>query len=326
MDYCHPRSPGVKQSTEGDGTIPLRNPATDGTPGGGTRMDTRRLIELYVVSRKARGSSKGSIANTRWALDSFSRHIGRRPLQNVGSVDLENWLESCADYAPASRRAMLSAVRCFLRWCERRKYVRRNAANDIKGPRQPRTLPRALTTGAPAKVLQACPDARARFIVICMVQQGLRCIEVSRLQVSDVDRFHQTMRITGKGGHERVLPLLDETSLALHEYLMEHPCTAGPLVRSYTRRQSLSAGSISRLVSGWMLDAGVKAAPRDGVSAHSGRHTCASDMLLGGAHLRDVQAALGHAHLATTEAYIPLVVHGLEVAMRGRSYHASYRP
>lgn len=135
------------------------------------------------------------------------------------------------------------------------------------------------------------------------------------------------MRIVGKGGHERVLPLLDETALALHSYLMEHPCAAGPLVRSYTRRQSLSAGSISRLVSGWMLEAGVKLAPRDGVSAHSNRHTMATDMLLSGAHLRDVQAALGHAHLATTESYIPLVVHGLEAAMAGRSYgSASRRP
>lgn len=283
-------------------------------------MDTRRLIDQYLLSRKARGSSKGSIANTRWALDSFSHHIGRRPLPNIGTADIENWLDQSGNYAPASRRAMLSAVRCFLRWCERRKYVRRNVAADVKGPRQPRTLPRALTSGAPARVLGACPDARARFIVTCMLQQGLRCIEISRLQVSDVDRFHQTMRITGKGGHERVLPLLEETALALHEYLMEHPVTAGPLVRSYTRRQALSAGSISRLVSGWMLDSGVKLAPRDGVSAHSNRHTMATDMLLGGAHLRDVQAALGHRHLSNTEVYLPLAVAGLDEAMGGRSY------
>jgi site-specific recombinase XerD len=47
----------------------------------------------------------------------------------------------------------------------------------------------------------------------------------------------------------------------------------------------------------------------------------ASDILLNGAHLRDAQAALGHAHLETTQKYIPLVVDGLEAAMNGRSYH-----
>lgn len=290
-------------------------------------MDTRRLIESYLLSRKARGSSRASIASTRWALDSFAAHIGRRPLQNVGTADMENWLEVIGDYAPASQRAMVSAVRCFLRWCERRKYVRRNVANDIRGPRQPRTNPRALIGEGGARVVAACPDARARFIVITMLQQGARCVEISRLQVSDIDRFHKTVRLIGKGGHERLQPLMDETALALHEYLMEHPASAGPLVRSYTRTHSaLSAGTISRLVSGWMLDSGVKLAAGDGVSAHCNRHTCLSDMLLEGAHLRDVQAAAGHEHISSTEVYLPLLVKGLDEAMRGRSYHASYRP
>jgi site-specific recombinase XerD len=52
----------------------------------------------------------------------------------------------------------------------------------------------------------------------------------------------------------------------------------------------------------------------------------ASDMLLGGAHLRDVQAALDHAHLETTRKYIPLVVDGLEAPMNGRSYHQAGCP
>lgn len=289
-------------------------------------MNSRRLIEQYVIARKAQGAPKGTIANLRWALDSFAVAMGDRPIERVGASDIERWLERCGDYSPASRRALLSTVRGFLRWCERRKYVRHNPATDLKGPRQPRTLPRALSGGAASKVLASCPDARARLIWILMVQQGLRCVEISRLQFGDVDRFHGTLRVTGKGGHERVLPLMDETIGSLVEYLGEHPCVAGPLIRSYTSRRALGPGTISRLVSGWMVDSTVKSAPRDGVSAHCGRHTCASDMLLNDAHLRDVQAALGHAHISSTERYLPLVVKGLNEAMGGRSYHSSYRP
>jgi site-specific recombinase XerD len=69
-----------------------------------------------------------------------------------------------------------------------------------------------------------------------------------------------------------------------------------------------------------MLDSSVKSAPKDGITAHCNRHTMASGMLLNGAHLRDLRAALGHAELATTQKYIPLVVDGLERAMAGRSY------
>lgn len=286
-------------------------------------MNTTSHIERYITARKRQGAKRGTVANLRWALDSFAKHVGRRDLRQVGPADLERWLEGCGSYSPASRRAMLSAVRGFLRWCERNKYIRHNPANHVRGPKQPRILPRALAGEAATQVLLACPDARARLIVTLMLQQGLRCVEVSRLELCDLDRFHGTMRVRGKADHERVLPLMDETKYALHEYLSEYPCTAGPLVRSYTQLQSLTPGSISRLVSGWMLDSGVKSAPRDGISAHCNRHTMASDMLRNGAHLRDVQAALGHAHLATTETYIPLIVNGLDVAMSGRSYHSA---
>lgn len=289
-------------------------------------MHSRHLIETYVLARRRAGAPKGTIANLRWALDSFSKHVGNRPIDKIGTADIERWLENCGTYSPASRRAMLSTVRGFLRWCERRKYVRRNPANDITGPRQPRTLPRALTGGSGGLLLAACPDARARLIVVLMLQQGLRCVEVSRLEYADIDRYHGTMRVVGKGLHERVLPLMDETLGCLNAYLGEHPCVSGPLVRSYTQNRALNAGTISRLVSTWMLAAGIKAAPGDGISAHCNRHTCASDMLLADAHLRDVQAALGHAHISSTERYLPLVVKGLDAAMSGRKYHVSYRP
>jgi site-specific recombinase XerD len=135
--------------------------------------------------------------------------------------------------------------------------------------------------------------------------------------------------VRGKGGHERVLPVMAETLDCLDAYLGEHPCSAGPLIRSYRsweRHQALSAGAISKYVSIWMNDAGIKTGPRDGISAHAGRHTCATDMLRTGAHLRDVQAVLGHAHLSTSETYLPLLVNGLESAMTGRSYRTNWRP
>lgn len=292
----------------------------------GASLNTNAVIENYITARKKQGVSHCTVANLRWTLRNFSAHIGHRRLDRIGPIDIERWLESCANYAPASRRLMFSTVRGFLNWCERRKYVRRNPTNDVIGPRQPKTLPRALATGVPGRVLAACPDARARFIVILMCQQGLRCVEISRLELADIDRYHQTMRVHGKGGHERVLPVMDETLHCLNDYLGEHPCTAGPLVRSYTHNGSLHRGTISHMVSKWMLDAGVKSAPRDGISAHCGRHTCATDMLLAGAHLRDVQGALGHAHLSSTERYLPLVVRGLDDAMTGRAYSPSYGP
>jgi site-specific recombinase XerD len=74
-----------------------------------------------------------------------------------------------------------------------------------------------------------------------------------------------------------------------------------------------------------MYRAGINHAAYDGVSAHALRHTAAADMLRSGAHVRDVQAALGHAHLVTTERYLPTLVRGLAETMAGRRYSGAHR-
>ena len=113
-----------------------------------------------------------------------------------------------------------------------------------------------------------------------MVQQGLRCCEVARLQLGDLDRVNGLMLIVGKGGHERVLPIIEETAEAVDAYLTEYPAFAGPLVRSYSDpHRGLASATITKLVRVWVGDAGIKRARHDGVSAHAFRHTAATDML-----------------------------------------------
>jgi site-specific recombinase XerD len=142
--------------------------------------------------------------------------------------------------------------------------------------------------------------------------------EVATLQLADLDFIDHTARVVGKGGHERLLPLSEETWTVLERYLDEQPLTAGPLIRSYRTHGGLRADTISGLVGEWMSAAGIKHRPRDGISAHALRHSAATDMLRSGAHLRDVQAALGHASLSTTQRYLPTVVNDLRTAMGGR--------
>jgi site-specific recombinase XerD len=286
------------------------------------RKTVHSLISPYLQDRKLRKELCAQrVRDTRSALTGFATHCGGRPIENISVQVVESWLAKQSELAPATIRGRLSTVRTFFRWCIRRGHCRRNPAAETRGPRQPRAVPRALPHPSIAALLAACPDARGRLMVLLMVQQGLRCCEISRLSFGDVDRINMTLRIEGKGHHERILPLLEPVAEAIDCYLAEYPAHAGPLVRSYRKcARRLEPDSISKLVAGWCWDAGIKLAARDGVSAHAGRHTCATDMLRQGAHVRDVQQAMGHAHIATTEIYLPLVVHGLAAAMGGRTY------
>jgi site-specific recombinase XerD len=281
-----------------------------------------RLIEPYVRERlRLHEVVPLTARNERSILSRFATAVGARPVANLSRADVERWLASRHKKAAATRRGELAEVRAFCRWLVRRGHVRKDPTAEIPAVRVPRYLPRAMPPEKVARLLQTAPDARGVLIVLLMVQEGLRCAEVARLEVGDVDGENRTARIVGKGGHERFLPLSDETWAAMQTYLAEHPATSGPLVRSYrVEWRALTADTISGMVGSWCSEAGIKRRRRDGVSAHALRHTAATDMLRAGAHLRDVQHALGHAHLATTETYLPLVVHDLRQAMSGRRY------
>jgi integrase/recombinase XerC len=280
------------------------------------------LIPAYLRERQAKGDYVADRArNARSVLYKFADHVGKRRIQNIGPSHVDAWIIAMEHLAPATRRDRLSTVRAFYKWCIVKGHARRNPAAEVDAPKQPRTIPRALPHDHVARVLEHCPDARGRLIVTLMVQEGLRCCSVSRLSVGDVDLTNGTLRVIGKGHHEQILPISDETREALTEYLGEHPASAGPLVRSYRQcHRALNADTISKMVAEWMWTAGIKRTARDGVSAHACRHTAATDMLRAGAHLRDVQAALGHRSIKNTEIYLPHVVDGLAVAMAGRRY------
>lgn len=281
-------------------------------------MDTTlgALALAYVDERRRRKELRpGSVKTARYALSGFVRIAGwDLQARRLRPAHVEKWLER-GEHSPATLRNQLSIVRSFCRWLVKQGLIKADPTINIPTPRQPRYIPRGLQLPKVASAIREAPDARAVFILSLMVQEGLRCCEVAELQHGDVDLAERLILIRGKGGHERVLPITEETWRAMCSYLGEHPAKVGPLIRSYSRPgRGIGPGHISVLVSDWLHDAGVAA------SAHALRHTAATDMLRAGAHLRDVQAALGHQSLATTQRYLPWVVGDLRKAMAGRRY------
>lgn len=280
------------------------------------------LVLQYLKERKSRGEvRKESLRTIRYTLGTLVQVVGWDfPADRLRQKHIEKW-QARKPLGDATKRSQLSIVRIFCVWLVRRGHARTNPTLDVPSPRQPRYVPRGVRNPAVGAVLEVCPDARAELIVTLEVQQGLRACEVVGLELGDIDPDERLMLIRGKGGHERVLPITDETWAALRRYLGEHPAVAGPLVRSYnhpTRR--ITAKYCSRLVAGWMHTAGLKE------TGHALRHTAATDMLRNGAHVRDVQQALGHTSLGTTQRYMPWLVGDLRKAMNGRTYQPPHQP
>ena len=280
-------------------------------------------ITRYVAGRRSRGEFTARTATgVRSQLGKLDRSFGRRGLHQLTRTAIERWMETIGHLSPAHRRNALSAVRGFCRWLVDQGHIADDPTAKIAPIRQPRSVPRALPVDAVARILHTAPDPRAKAIIMLMVGCGLRCVEVSRLTVTDYDPDAATIAVTGKGGHERILPVPDGVGATLDAYLATVGITTGPLIRaSRVRANGLSAATISTYVSRWMASAGLKAGRWDGRSAHALRHTCASDVLDGGADLRVVQEMLGHQHLATTSIYLRRASLGqMRDAMEGRTY------
>lgn len=286
---------------------------------GGAGMTLPQLIDAYVTDRVARGRFLPNTVNTvTYTLRGLQPFIPE-DISATKRSHIEAWLIG-KRMAPATGGARLSQVHRFFGWLVEHGHIAADPTVGIEGPKTPRYVPRGLKQPAVTAALDACPDSRARLILLLMTQEALRCIEVANLELGDVDFEDRLMLIRGKGGHQRVLPISEETWGAIGEYLTEHPAAAGPLIRSYNNPFSgIQAGYISTLAAKWIRAGGVDA------TAHRLRHTAATDMLRSGAHLRDVQHALGHVSLSTTQRYLPWVVGDLRIAMSGRRYGRSAR-
>lgn len=289
-----------------------------------------RTLDPYMVGfldgRVRRGEiTQYSAGNYTYSLFQFSDSFGARPINQLSLKAVERWMETIGHLHPRTRNVYLSSIRMFCDYLVEEKVIRTNPTAKIKPIRLPRQLRRALHSDMIERLLPVLPDTRAEVIVYAMLQEGLRCIEVSRLTVENFDPGRQILFVKGKYDHERELPITDEFARVLDRHLAKEDIRTGAIVRSQSIARSnlepITPHRVSRLVSGWMAEAGIKSRPRDGVSAHALRHTAATDVLERSGDLRAVQELLGHAQISTTSIYIGKGnLSQLREAMEGRSY------
>jgi site-specific recombinase XerC len=259
-------------------------------------MLVSEAVTVYVEDRRARGEIGARTARQLgWRLGGLAKTC---PHLDVGRLDREHirvWQATIGGQRPASRRAMLSTVRVFCRWAEEWDLLQGDPCRSAGRVREPRLEPRALSSAQMARLRLVLPDLEARVIVELMAWQGLRCVEVSRLRVEDWDQRAGRIVVRGKGDDERPVAVGDRVARLLAQHVGSRQ--SGPVIGWQPSR-------LSRRVGGWMMAAGLKGGPYDGMSAHALRHTAASDLYDACRNPKAVQAFLGHRNVATTDRYL----------------------
>ena len=215
-----------------------------------------------------------------------------------------------AGIAGRSLARSLSALRAFFRWLEHNDIAKNRAVLQVARPKVPHALPKPLTVDkagdvvAPASHAEKEPwiAARDTAVLLLLYGAGLRISEALSLTVGDApSRERDVARIVGKGGKERLAPILPVAIEAIAEYraLCPYPSTPDTPLFLGARGGPLSPRIIQLVVERLRDALGL---PHN-ATPHALRHSFATHLLSAGADLRQIQELLGHASLSTTQIY-----------------------
>ncbi|HEX2890140.1 MAG TPA: tyrosine recombinase XerC [Vineibacter terrae] len=238
-------------------------------------------------------------------------------LAGLRQTDFRAWLARRArdKLARTSTARALSSVRSFFRFLDRRGLAVNAAITLVRTPKLPKSVPKALSIGDTRDLLaEVDADAaiewiarRDTAILTLLYGAGLRIAEALSLDKRTVEGLLRSrataIAITGKGGKQRIVPLLPAVTTALAAYRATCPfmAAAAPHDRFFigARGAALDPGVVQRAVRRLRLQLGLP----ESTTPHALRHSFATHLLGAGGDLRTIQELLGHASLSTTQRY-----------------------
>jgi|TARA_B110000977_G_scaffold192092_1_gene265130 integrase/recombinase XerC len=235
---------------------------------------------------------------------------GLGALSKITISDMRAWMANSrgSGVGPRSLARKLSAVKVFYRWLAAREGFEPTAVLLTRSPKFTKKLPRPLAIDAARDMIETVEmqslepwvAARDAAVVTLLWGCGLRISEALGLKGIDAP-LPQVMRITGKGGKERIVPVVKAARAAVDAYVKACPhilTDDGPLFRG-VRGGVLSPRAIQKAMASARMQLGLPAT----ATPHALRHSFATHLLNAGGDLRTIQELLGHASLSTTQAY-----------------------
>lgn len=259
-----------------------------------------KQTEAFIIHLRASGSPESTIGQRAYHLRRLAREVGGTP----ATLSLDRLVEWLAghEWAPNTRRAYRGSLRAFYGWAMATGRVRMSPAHLLPPVRVPRGKPRPTPEHIYRAALERADD-RVKLAIMLAAQCGLRRGEISRVRRDHLieDLLGYSLRVVGKGGHVRDVPLPDE----LATRLLEAP--AGWVFPSTARGgEHLTEAHVGKLVSRLLPD---------GWTCHTLRHRCGSIAYQATKDLRAVQELLGHAKPETTQLYTPVPPSSIRAAM-----------
>ncbi len=292
-------------------------------------LATAWLDGLAHEKRHADATVKAYRIDLEGFLTFFAEHLGGPPdldrLTGLRAVEFRAWLASRHQrgLARTSTARALAALRSFYRYLDREHGRHNPALKALRTPRLPRRLPRPLSADQATELLDAVPGAakldwiakRDTALLLLLYGAGLRIGEALALDRAALGQGKpEALLITGKGGKQRLVPLLPVIAAAIADYREACPYRRDALFLG-ARGKRLQAPIVRRVMQELRRSLGLP----ETATPHALRHSFATHLLADGADLRTIQELLGHASLSTTQGYT-----GVDGERLMRLYHQAH--
>lgn len=257
----------------------------------------------HALARNTLGAYRADLAR----LAAWSRGAG---LESLGRGELLDYLSQRSRVLKARSSArLLSTLRRFYRYLAREGVIQEDPSARIDMPRLERRLPFTLSEAQVEALLKA-PDAatplglRDRAMLELLYATGLRVSELVGLRGHQVNLQQGVIRVTGKGGRERLVPMGEEAQAWVERFMAQGRVEmltgrSSPYLFPSRRSAAMSRQNFWYLIKRYARRAGIS----ERLSPHGLRHAFATHLLNHGADLRAVQMLLGHSDLSTTQIY-----------------------
>lgn len=304
---------------------------------------TAQFLRHLSGERRLSPHTHSNYARDLAALLAFAEARGLGTPQQVDEAQVRAFIAEGhrGGLAPRSLARRLSAVRSFWHWLQREGHATSNPAAEVRAPKQGKKLPGTIDVDRMSRLLdrQAQPaagssadpvlDARDHAMMELFYSSGLRLAELVGLDLPHLDLQDRLVRVTGKGGKDRVVPVGAQAVKALAAWLQVRgqclpPAAEGAVRPVFVGRggKRLGARAVQLRVNAWAKRQGLDVH----VHPHLFRHSFATHLLESSQDLRGVQELLGHANLSTTQVYTHLDFQHLARVYEGAHPRAGRKP
>ena len=281
----------------------------------------QEISEFLGYVGTERGYSPKTLAAYAYDLGKFSQYLAVEPgsseegVQDIDQYTVKAFMSHLADHgyrkanSAVARGRKLAVLKSFFKYLASVGKVKSDPTVNIKMPKTKQREPSYLSEQEYKRLLRTVKKTATKYfkerdiaIVTMFLGMGLRLSELTALNIGDVSFDDGSIKITRKGGKERILPANDEVMIAIQRYVRtrEDRSPQLPLFLS-KRKRRISNASVWHLVRKYMRQAQIE---KDKLSPHTLRHTFATMLLRQGENILTIKELLSHRNLRTTERYL----------------------